>query len=95
MNKLSVLVNRYNSTSKSKGIVPYYIIDATSKWAEYSIDEVKIKALMQGVDFNEKFNAELALKNVRRKIDYMYKHRNFDLASATAYYKKLKRAINY
>ena len=84
MSKLSILVNRYNSTSKSKGFAAYD-----------SIDEVKIKALMQDVDFTEKFNAEKALITVRRKIDYMYKHRNFNLAEATAYYKKLKKAINY
>jgi len=89
--KLGLLVNRYNSTSKTKGFVNYSEIPASKKWAEYSIDEVKIKELMQGVDFIEKFAAEKALAVVRRKVDYMYKHPNFNLSVATAYYKKLKK----
>ena len=46
---------------------------------------------MQGVDFIEKFEAEKALGVVRRKIEWMYKHRNFDVTEATSTYKKLKR----
>lgn len=95
MTKLSNLTKRYVSPTKSKYFVAYDDIDASSKWAQYSIDEVKIKKLMETADFTDKFDAEKALTIVRRKVDYMYKHRNFNLSEATAYYKKLKRAINF
>jgi hypothetical protein len=94
-NNLKNLINRYNSTSKSKGFSKYSEIPASKKWAEYSIDEVEIRRLMQGADFIEKFGAEKALSVVRRKIDYMYKHPNYNINEATAYYKKLKRLLNY
>jgi hypothetical protein len=93
MSKLSILVKRYTSTSKTKGFSAYDEIDASKKWAEYSVDEYKIRQLMQGVDFTEKFDAEKALTIVRRKIEWMYKHRNFDVSEATLYYKKLKRLV--
>ena len=93
--KLANLVNRYNSTSKGKGFSKFDEIPASQKWAEYSIDEVEIRALMKGVDFIEKFEAEKALIVVRRKIDYMYKHPNFDVSEATLLYKKIKRLLNF
>ena len=93
MSKLSILVKRYTSTSKSKAFSAYDEIEASKKWAEYSIDEYKIRQLMQGVDFTEKFDAEKALIILRRKIEWMYKHRNFDVSEATLYYKKLKSLI--
>ena len=49
---------------------------------------------MKTATYGEKFEAERALGVVRRKIEYMYKHRNFELSEATAYYKRLKRLIN-
>jgi len=91
--KLANLVNRYNSTSKSKGFLKISEIPASKKWAEYSIDEVEIRKMMKGVDFIDRFEAEKALIVVKRKIDYMYKHDNFDLSEATLMYKKLKRLI--
>lgn len=93
MSKLSILVKRYVSASKTKGFSAYDEIEASKKWAEYSVDEYKIRQLMQGVDFTEKFDAEKALTIVRRKIDYMYKHQNFDVSEATLMYKKLKRLV--
>jgi len=91
MSNLKTLINRYNSTSKSKGFSSLSEIPASKKWAEYSVDEYKIRELMKGVDFIERFEAEKALTVIRRKIDWMYKHENFKLSEATLMYKKLKR----
>jgi hypothetical protein len=91
MNKLFTLVKRYNSPAKSKGFTKISEIPASKKWAEYSVDEFKIRELMKGVDFMDKFVAEKALIVIRRKIEYMYKHENFNLSEATSMYKKLKR----
>jgi hypothetical protein len=93
MSKLSILVKRYTSTSKSKAFSAYDEIDASKKWAEYSVDEYKIRELMRNVEFTEKFEAEKALSIVRRKIEWMYKHRNFNVSEATSNYKKLKRLV--
>lgn len=93
MANLSALVKRYNSTTKSKGFVDYYKIPASEKWAEYSLDEYRIRQLMKTVEFTDKFEAEKALEVVRRKVDYMYKHPNFNVYQASALYKKLKRLV--
>ena len=93
-NNLSALISRYNNPLKTKGFSAYDNIEASKKWAEYSLDEIKIKTLMKTATYGEKFEAERALGVVRRKIEYMYKHRNFEINEATAYYKRLKRLIN-
>jgi len=95
MNKLSVLVSRYNNPLKPKGFSLYDEIEASKKWAEYSLDEIMIKNLMKTATYREKFDAEKALTVVRRKIDYMYKHKNFNTSAATLYYKRLKTLVNF
>ena len=91
MNKLLTIVKRYNSPTKSKGITSYDKVPASKKWAEYSADEYKIRELMKGADFMDKFEAEKALNVIRRKIEWMYKHPNFNLSDAASMYKKLKK----
>lgn len=91
--KLALLVKRYTSTSKTKSFSLYDNIQASKRWAEYSIDEENIRELMQDLEFTQKFEAEKALSIVRRKVEYMYKHRNFNIVEATRYYKKLKRGF--
>lgn len=94
MSMLMSLVKHYNTTSKSKGFKGVSRLDeipASKKWAEYSVDEYKIRELMKGAEFIERFEAEKALIVLRRKIDWMYKHENFKLSEATLMYKRLKR----
>ena len=95
MSKLSALIKRYNNPLKSKGFSAYDEIEASKKWAEYSLDEIKIKNLMKTATYSEKFDAEKALIVVRRKIEYMYRHKNFEISAATLYYIKLKSLISY
>jgi hypothetical protein len=93
MDKLSVLLNRHNQskTNKSKGFFKYNLIPATEKWAEYSIDVYNLKKLLQGAEFKDKFTILQALKVAEAKVEYMYKHSNFEINEATKLYKKLKR----
>ena len=94
MSALMSLVRHYNTASKSKRFKGFSKIDeipASKKWAEYSVDEYKIRELMKNAEFIERFEAEKALIALRRKIDWMYKHENFKLSEATSMYKKLKR----
>jgi hypothetical protein len=94
MSMLMSLVKHYNAAAKSKGFKGFSRLNeipASKKWAEYSVDEYKIRELMKGAEFIERFEAEKALKVVRGKIEWMYKHENFNLSEATSMYKKLKR----
>jgi hypothetical protein len=91
-NKLKTLVSRYNTLKgKYKGRpISYYEIDATSKWVQYSLDEVELKKLLLTADFSERFDILNALKKVESKIEYMYKHKNFDMKKAVDSFKRAK-----
>ena len=92
MPMLMSLVKHYNTASKGfKGFSKRDEIPASKKWAEYSVDEYKIRELMKTAEFIERFEAEKALITLRRKIEWMYKHENFNLSDATSMYKRLKR----
>jgi hypothetical protein len=91
MTKLAILLSRYNSSSKTKGFVQYDKIPATERWAEYSVDLYSLKKLLMSASFSEKHDIMKAIAKVESKVDYMYKHSNFDMKEALQLYKKLKR----
>ena len=92
MSNHKLLLDRYN-TPKSKYTgrpVSYNDIDATSKWIKYSLDHYELKKLLTKSSFSERFEILKALKTVESKLDFMYKHKNFDLKEATSEYKRAK-----
>ena len=91
MAKLSILLSRYNSSSKKKGFVKYQDIPATERWAEYSIDLYNLKKALIGASFSDKYKIMAAIAKAEAKVDYMYKHSNFDMKEALQLYKKFKR----
>ena len=96
MKNLNILLKKYNNTkAKSKFITAYDSIDATKKWVEYSLDVAELKALTRTSDFSTRFDIEKAIIKAENKVDWMYKHPNFDRSTATALYKKLKRLLNF
>jgi hypothetical protein len=83
--------NKYSSTSKSKGIVPYDKIKATEKWIEYALDIVDMqRVLMETKNLNEKFKLMEALEVAERKKAYMYKHKNFDVNRALHIFSRVR-----
>ena len=95
-NKARTLINRYNIVKgKPKFIISYDKIDANKKWVEYSLDLVELKALMKGEDLSTRFELEKTLKKVEAKIEWMYKHRNFNINEATREFKRAKKLLNY
>lgn len=95
-NKTKNLIDRYNKPKgKSKFIISYNKIDATNKWVEYSLDLVELKASVKDADFSTRFDIERTIKKVESKIDWMYKHNNFDLNEAVSLYKRAKRLLKY
>lgn len=84
-------VNKYNSSSKSKHVVPYDKVKATEKWIEYALDIVDMqRALMQTKNIDEKFKLMSALEVAERKKAYMYRHKNFDLSRASFIFSKVR-----
>lgn len=95
-NKASVLISRYNKTkSKEKFFLSRDKIDATNKWVEYSLDLHELKALVQVSDFETRFDLEKAIKTVEAKVEWMYKHENFNMSEATTLYRRAKKLLNY
>jgi hypothetical protein len=84
-------VNKYNTSNKSKAIVPYDKVKATEKWIEYALDIVDMqRALMATKNLNDKFKLMEALEVAERKKSYMYKHKNFDVNRALHIFSKVR-----
>lgn len=96
LNKARAIISRFNIKSeKSKFMISFNKIDATSKWVEYSLDLVEIKSLMKSEDFITRCELENTLKKVENKINWMYKHPNFNLSEASREFKRAKKLLNY
>ena len=85
-------INKYATTNSSKVIVQYYKIPATTKWVEYMLDKHDVNKILMDSDFATKMDLLEVLQVLERKIDYMYKHPNFNFKKATDLFHILKNA---
>ena len=87
-------IAKYNVSSNKKAIVQYYKIPATTKWVEYMLDRHEINKILMDSEFATKMDLLETLQILERKIDYMYKHPNFNFKKATDLFHILKYATN-
>ena len=85
-------ISKYASRSNKKAIVQYYKIPATEKWVEYMLDKHDVNKILMDSDFTTKMDLLEVLQVLERKIDYMYKHPNFNFKKATDLFHILKSA---
>jgi hypothetical protein len=85
-------IAKYNSRNNKKAIVQYYKIPATTKWVEYMLDKHDVNKILMDSDFATKMDLLEVLQVLERKIDYMYKHPNFEFKKATDLFHRLKNA---
>ena len=85
-------ITKYNSRNNSKAIVQYYKIPATEKWVEYMLDKHDVNKILMDSDVATKMDLLEVLQVLERKIDYMYKHPNFEFKKATDLFHILKNA---
>jgi len=85
-------ISKYASRSNKKAIVQYYKIPATEKWVEYMLDKHDVNKILMDSDFATKMDLLEVLQVLERKIDYMYKHPNFNFKKATDLFHRLKDA---
>ncbi len=85
-------ISKYATRNSSKAIVQYYKIPATTKWVEYMLDKHEINKILMDSNFTTKMDLLEVLQVLERKIDYMYKHPNFDFKKATNLFHILKSA---
>jgi len=85
-------INKYATRNSNKAIVQYYKIPATEKWVEYMLDKHDVNKILMNSDFATKMDLLEVLQVLERKIDYMYKHPNFDFKKATTLFHILKNA---
>ena len=85
-------ISKYATTNSSTAIVQYYKIPATTKWVEYMLDKHDVNKILMDSDFATKMDLLEVLQVLERKIDYMYKHPNFDFKKATTLFHILKNA---
>jgi hypothetical protein len=85
-------ISKYATRNNKKAIVQYYKIPATTKWVEYMLDKHDINKILMDSDFATKMDLLEVLQVLERKIDYMYKHPNFEFKKATDLFHVLKNA---
>jgi hypothetical protein len=85
-------ISKYATRNSSKAIVQYYKIPATTKWVEYMLDKHEINKILMDSNFTTKMDLLEVLQVLERKIDYMYKHPNFNFKKATDLFHILKSA---
>ena len=85
-------IAKYATSNSNKAIIPYYKIKATDKWVEYMLDKHDINKILMDSDFATKMDLLEVLQVLERKIDYMYKHPNFEFKRATDLFHRLKNA---
>ena len=83
-------ISKYATTNSSKAIVQYYKIPATTKWVEYMLDKHDVNKILMDSDFATKMDLLDVLQVLERKIDYMYRHPNFEFHRATFLFNRLK-----
>jgi hypothetical protein len=85
-------ISKYATRNNKNAIVQYYKIPATTKWVEYMLDKHDVNKILMDSDFATKMDLLEVLQVLERKIDYMYKHPNFDFKKATFLFGRLKNA---
>ena len=86
-------ISKYATTNRSKGFKSqWHKIPATEKWVEYMLDKHDVNKILMDSDFATKMDLLEVLQVLERKIDYMYKHPNFEFNKATFLFNRLKNA---
>ena len=85
-------ISKYATRNNKNAIVQYYKIPATEKWVEYMLDKHDVNKILMDSDFATKMDLLEVLQVLERKIDYMYKHPNFEFNKATFLFNRLKNA---
>ena len=85
-------ITKYATRNNNKAIVQYYKIPATTKWVEYMLDKHDVNKILMDSDFATKMDLLEVLQVLERKIDYMYKHPNFNFKKATDLFHIMKNA---
>jgi hypothetical protein len=85
-------ITKYATGNSNKAIIPYFKIKATDKWVEYMLDKHDINKILMDSDFATKMDLLEVLQVLERKIDYMYRHPNFEFKKATDLFHILKNA---
>ena len=86
-------ISKYATTNRNKGFKSqWHKIPATEKWVEYMLDKHDVNKILMDSDFATKMDLLEVLQVLERKIDYMYKHPNFEFKKATDLFHRLKNA---
>ena len=67
----------------------------TIKYVEHSLALVEAKAMLHDreLSFTDKYSILAIIKIIERKLDYHYKHKDFNLAIATAEFKRARKLL--
>ena len=93
---IAKLNSRYSQVQVAgKRIVKVCKFSPTIKYVEHSLALVEAKALLHDreLSFTDKYSILAIIKIIERKLDYHYKHRDFNLTVATAEFKRARKLL--
>ena len=92
---IAVLKSRYKSVTERSG-GSHMRFNPTDKYVEYSLDLVEAKKLLNdsSIDFSNRQELLGIIKIIERKLDFHYRHKDFNLANAMAMFKRAKKLLN-
>ena len=73
--------------------INYSKIKATAKWVQHSINVHVMQKLLLTASRDDQYTLLAAIKVAESKVNYYYKHPNFDLAQAVTLFKQAKRML--
>jgi hypothetical protein len=93
MNIAAIKATYGNNSSNSKAKVSYSKIKATEKWVEHSINLHMMQKLMLTSDREERYVLLNCIKKAESKLNYYYRHPNYNAKIALGLFKEAKRLI--
>jgi hypothetical protein len=91
---IAMFASMYNKHSPKSNIrIPFNKIKATEKWVTHSINLHVMQKLLLTASRDDRYTLLAAIKAAESKVNYHYKHPNFNLAQAVTLFKQAKRML--
>ena len=91
---VAMFATLYNKNAAKSNIrIPFNKIKATQKWVQHSINLHVMQKLLLTASREDRYTLLAAIKVAESKVNYHYKHPNFDLAQAVTLFKQAKRML--
>lgn len=83
----------YSSSNKTNARIAYDKIKATEKWVQHSIYLHIMQKLLLNSNREDRYTLLAAIKAAESKVNYYYKHKNYNVNQASTLFSQAKRML--